>query len=201
MNLKGLIFVLTVIVHLRATAQFKEGYYYGKDGTKVSGLINLNCGGNAFTDKSDGDCSIVFKRDKKGERLKLTTNDICCFVINADSFAIVKNFKLNAFVTYPQDFAKVIGAGRINLFLYYSTVTSAGQYGGTTRTVTDWIIEKDGQADKLTRKRFKELMPEYLADFPELLDKVTTKKLSYDDTEKIVEMYNTYMRTDSLKTP
>lgn len=189
------ILILLTLLQFNAAGQFKSGHYYKKDGTKISGLIKFNYGGNVFTDKSDGDCSISFKSDKKGKKAKLTTNDICCFVIEKDSFAIIKNFRLNALVTYPQDFAKVLESGKINLYLYYSTVQSGGgQYGGVVSTVTDWVVEKDGKADKLTKKKFKELIPTYLNDYPELLDKIKNDQLNYEDSEKIIKMYNDHWR-------
>ena len=184
------VFILLTLLQFNAVGQFKDGHYYKKDGTKISGLIKFNYGGNAFTEKSDGDCSISFKPDKKGNKVNLTTNDICCFVIEKDSFAIIRNFRLNAFVTYPQDFAKVIESGKINLYLYYSTVQSRSGQFVVVSTVTDWVVEKDGKADKLTKKKFKELIPTYLNDYPELLDKINNDQLNYEDSEKIVKMYN-----------
>jgi hypothetical protein len=191
MKLFGQLLIIMALLHFKAFGQFKEGHYYEKDGRKVTGLLRFNYGGNAFTDKLDGDCSVTYREDKRGEKVKLTTNDICCFVIEKDSFAVIKNFRLNAFVTYPQDFAKVIQSGKINLYMYYSTVQQ-GQYG--LSTVTDWVIEKDGKADKLTRKRFRELLPTYLSDYPELMNKIDNDVLNYNDSEKIIKMYNEFMR-------
>ncbi|MGF1636393.1 MAG: hypothetical protein ACFCUU_04920 [Cyclobacteriaceae bacterium] len=192
MNQLGLILILSSFTFFKPNGSFKEGYYFKKDGTKVVGLIKFHYGGSVFTSKSDGDCSISFKTDNKAKKVKLTTNDICCFVVEKDSFAIIRNFRLNALVTYPQDFAKVIESGRINLYLYYSSVQQGG-YGGSV-TATDWVIEKNGIADKLTKKKFKELIPSYLSDYPELLDKIEDNQLGYKDTEMIVKMYNEYMR-------
>ena len=187
-------FLLGTLSFFQAVGQFKPGHYYKKDGSKVVGLIKFHFGGNAFTDKSDGDCSISFKENKDGKKIKLTTSDICCFVIEQDSFSIIKNFRLNAFVTYPQDFAKVLESGKINLLLYYSTVDTGGQYSTISTTVTDWVIEKDGKADKLTKKKFKELMPLYIEDYPELLDKINNDQLNYGDSEKIIKMYNEHWK-------
>lgn len=189
----GLLLILTTFLHFKGFGQFKEGHYYKTDGTKVTGLLRFNYGGNLFTDKSDGDCSVTYRNDKGGKKIKLTTKDICCFVIEQDSFAIIQNFRLNAFSTYPQDFAKVIQSGKINLYLYYSTVQQ-GQYG--VSTVTDWVIEKDGQVDKLTRKIFRELLPTYLSDYPELLSQINNEQLKYDDSERIIKMYNEFMKTN-----
>lgn len=191
LRLAGLLLVAVSFTQGEAHAQFKKGYYYDKDGKKVEGLLKFSYGGNAFTNKSDGDCLLVFRENQGAKKIKFTTNDICCFVIENDSFAIIKNFKLNAVVTYPQDFAEVIHSGDINLYRYYSIVQ--GQYG--TTTVKDWVIEKNGKTDKLTRKKFKELLPTYLSDYPELFDKISRRELRYDDSERIIEMYNDFMMT------
>ena len=61
-------------------------------------------------------------------------------------------------------------------------------------TNEDWVIEKDGQADKLTRKRFRELLPIYLSDYPELVIKIKNDELKYKDSEKIITLYNEYMK-------
>ena len=189
------VLILLILLQSNASGQFKSGHYYKKDGSKISGLIRFNYGGNALTDKSDGDCSISFKPDKKGEKVKLTTNDVSCFVIEKDSFAIIKNFRLNAFVTYPQDFAKVLECGKINLYLYYSLLPAGYvQLGNLDSTVTDWVVEKDGKADKLTKKIFKALMPLYLSDYPELLDRINNDELHYEDSEKIIKLYNEHWR-------
>src|SRR5437879_4286581 len=111
--LKSFFFLL--LLSTSAYSQFKEGHYYTKDGKRIDGLLDFRFGGNLFTNKSDGDCSLAFKADKKSKKQRFTTNDICCFVIEKDSFAIIRNFRLNGFVSYPQDFAKVIEHGKINL--------------------------------------------------------------------------------------
>lgn len=184
-----LLFVFLASV-TRLMAQFKEGYYYTKEGKKIEGLLRFNYGGSLFTDKSDGDCSLSFKENKSAKKKKFTTNDICCFVIEKDSFAIIKNFRLSAVVYYPQDFAQVIESGKIKLYMYFSVIKE--QYG--TSTITQWVIEKDGKVDKLTNKKFKELMPIYLSDYPELAEKIKNKTLQYEDSPKIINDYNAHFK-------
>jgi hypothetical protein len=154
MTTKRLLIILALFSFTKSFGQFKEGYYFTKDGKKISGLLRLNYGGNLFTDKSDGDCSLSFRETKNSKKQKFTTNEICCFVIEKDSFQ--------------------------------------QQYGFAT--ITDWVIEKDGKVDKLNKKKFKELMPVYLSDYPELAEKVINKTFDYDDTEKIVKNYNDYFK-------
>lgn len=194
--MKQLFIVLILMVAFLETwgqnKEYKEGYYYKLDGTKVSGLIRLNYGGDLFTDKSDGDCDITYKADKKGKKVKLTTNDICCFVIQNDSFAIIRNFKYNSAALYPQDFAQVLLKGKINLYLYYSTIKS-GQYG-PVETIVSQVLEKDGKTVRVREKKFKELIEDYVSDYPELYKMVQNEDLGFNDTKKIVELYNAYWK-------
>lgn len=188
--------ILAASLNSIAVAQFKPGHYYKNDGTKVTGLIKLNYDGGILADKSDGNCTISYKSDKKGDVTKLTTNDICCFVIEKDSFTVLKNIKLRVLVKFPQDFAKVLQAGKINLYTYYYLIMiPTGPYGAmSTRVVSDLIIEKDGNKDKLSKKDFKELMVKYISDYPELLEKVNNKVLKFDESEQIIKDYNDFNR-------
>jgi hypothetical protein len=54
------------------------------------------------------------------------------------------------------------------------------------------VIEKDGQVEKLTKKVFKNLMPQWLEDYPELKEKVESKEFRFRDTPEIVKAYNSY---------
>lgn len=157
----------------------------------MEGLLRLEYGDHAFRSKENGDCFVSFKTTREDKRVKLTTADICCFVIEKDSFAVIKNFTLNFAVSYPRDFAQVLQDGKIKLYLYYSIVNNMGSGGlMSSRTVKEWVIEKNGQVDKLRRKAFRELMPGYLEDYPELKEKVESKELGFRDTPEIIKTYN-----------
>ena len=139
---KYILACLTIFIYSKPFAQYKEGYYYTKQGTKVEGLLRLEYGGNAFKNKENGDCFISFKATKEEKRVKLTTADICCFVIEKDSFAAIKNFTLNFMAHYPRDFAQVLQDGRIKLYMYYSIVSSGSGGLMYSSTAKDWVIEK-----------------------------------------------------------
>jgi hypothetical protein len=174
-----------------AHGQFKEGYYFTKAGEKVSRLIKFRYGGNLFTNKSDGDCDIQFKKAKGADKAKFTTNDICCFVIGKDSFAIVKNFFINSLAQYPQDFAQVIETGRINLYKYYAKMQGAGINSGSY-TVEYWLLEKDNEVEGIPQLYFKKTMRKYLSDYPSLVDQINNGKLKWSDIPLIINMYNSH---------
>ncbi|HZY78305.1 MAG TPA: hypothetical protein VFE50_02195 [Cyclobacteriaceae bacterium] len=143
---------------------------------------------NDFDKKIKGAWAVMYKQSKRGEKIKYTTQDICCFVINGDSFAVIKNIPawgddgLIAPPTYAMDFAKVVETGKINLY----------KYSG------DWVVEKDGQSDLLTQLHFNVQMAKYLEDYPALLHRLQSNQLEYtkdkDDTQAIVKYYNEYAR-------
>lgn len=189
---KVFLFIVISLCALYVKGQFKNGYYYTKEGEKVSGLLEFNFGGRQGMRKnSPGDCWILFKPEKDSKKITLTPNDICCFIIEKDSFAIVRNFKVNPKVTFPQDFAKVLIKGKINLYSYFKYEYISNLNNGLIPIMdTDWIIEKDGQADQLSKKNFKKVINNYLKDYPELTQQIIDKSLEYKDTYKIVQLYN-----------
>lgn len=190
LNYFVLLFAVMFFCH-QSYSQYKEGYYYTKDGAKVNGLLRLEYGDHLFRSKENGDCFISFKETREDKRVRLTTADICCFVIETDSFAVIKNFDLNFAVSYPRDFAQVLQDGKIKLYLYYSIASTMGSGGMMySRNIRDWVIEKDGQVEKLTKKAFKRLMLAYLEDYPELKEKVESKELRYRDAPEIIKAYN-----------
>lgn len=171
-------------------AKWRAGYfYYNKDGKKTEGLLTLVV--NDFDKKIKGAWAVMYKQSKRGEKTKYTTQDICCFVIKEDSFAVIKNITarvddgLITPPTYAMDFAKVVETGKINLY----------EYSG------EWVIEKDGgQAEYLTQLHFDVQMAKYIADYPVLLHKLQSHQLEYtnakDDTRAIIKYYNEYARVN-----
>lgn len=198
MQLKSFVFAgIILLCSLQSFAQYKTGYYYQKDGTKVEGLLRLEYGDHGFKSKENGDCYISFKTTREDKREKFTAADICCFVIEKDSFAVIKNFTLNFMVDYPRDFAQVLQDGKIKLYLYYSVVSHS--MTAPSKTVKEWVIEKNGVVEKLTRKKFKELMPVLLEDYPELKAMVTSKAMGFKQTPDIILRYNNYFKSLSQK--
>jgi hypothetical protein len=169
---------------------FKKGHYYTKDGTKREGLLRFQYDGK--TDKSDGDCSLDYKAFDKAGKENFTTDDVCCFVIGMDSFATVKNMVWSPMVTYAEDFAQVVETGKMNLYVHWNK----SQQG----TYTNWVIGKDKKVEKLTRDQFNDLMPAYLADYPELLKQVQSRDLRFDDIQEIVKKYNAYFKQKAYGT-
>jgi len=181
------LFIIVQLLIFETKAQFKEGYYYDKDNTKIIGLLDFRYGGSILTNKSDGDCFVMFRATEDSKKLKLKPTDITSFVIGTDSFTTLKNFSINAYVTYPMDFVKVLDTGRINLYAYYA-IKPESNYSSL---VIIWLVEKNGEVEYLNRGRFKNMfIDDYINDCPELVEKIKNKELKYKDIKKIVDEYN-----------
>ncbi len=137
-------------------------------------------------DKSNGFCSVSFKKTKNASKQVIGTEDLCCFVIEKDSFATVQNIRLNFKHTFPRDFAKVIQHGDINLNIYYSIIYS--QNG--SQTVTDWFLVKNGRTEKINRIGFRKSISPFIEDYPELATNMSERKLGYDNIIQIIRSYN-----------
>lgn len=184
-------FVLCLFVVAGSAAfpqKFIEGHYYTHDGQRIAGLIHHSYMARF---SSSPDNYIEFKATPEAKEQKLTTKEVRSFVAGNDSFIIVKNFAINGFAYYDEDFVKVVKSGRINLYLHYSTVTGSDGYGVSTSTVTSYLVEKDGVLMRMKKRDFKEKIGELFGDNKELLQKLRKKDLTYKDIEKIIEEYNT----------
>ena len=174
-----------------SNAQFKKGYYYDKENNKVPGLIKLHYGATLVNKKSDGYCDITFKETDDGKHTRFTTTDINSFVIGSDSFAIVRDFYMDAYTHFGQDFAEVVETGKINLYRYYTTIN----FTNYTKTMTVWLVEKNGKINYIDKRRFKnEFANRYLADNPEIITQIKTKDLKFRDMQEIVKLYNDYFK-------
>lgn len=169
-----------------ASAQFKEGYYIDSSGNHIPGLLKYTFGGNLFTDKSKGDCRLVYRSGPDAEKLKFNAKEIKGFVIGEDSFTVIYNFRISSFVHYPQDFARVIEAGPITLFQY-----DANGGGPNSGDIHYMLVEKDRKLF-LLNGNFREVMESFTADDPELNAQIRTKKLKYKHLRDIVHSYNTF---------
>ncbi len=182
-----LVLVLFVFACNAAFSQkFKEGHYYTHDGQRVDGLIRHHYQAR-FSAKPDN--HIVFKENADAKQKKLTTKDVRAFVINNDSFIIVKDFVINGFAYYEEDFVKVVKTGKINLYLHHSTSPNQGGGYGTSPANT-YMIEKNGALQRLNYKDFKDNFERLFGDNEPFLQKLKSKDLTYKDIEQIVEEYN-----------
>ena len=178
---------------------YNKGYYFTHDNHRVEGFLKLKCAAH-FSDEPDN--WVVFKRDKKSKKVELRTYDIKSYVVfkdvtisdentepaEKDSFAIGKNFRINNFAYFPEDFAKVIDHGKITLYKHYTT-------SGAERLPTwNYLIKKNYIVKLLTKKYFKEEYQELFKGHEALLQKIQSKEFSYEDIESLVRDYNVWFK-------
>jgi hypothetical protein len=208
--------MVCLITTLPASAQFiptfycpdyKEGYYYTKKKEKISGWLKFEFA--ARHDNSNGNTIVRFKADKQAKPIKLTTRDMLAFITEKDSFAIIENFRINALVGLNKDFAKVVQAGDLNLYNYYTTVTSRNTRSmnsnvpslttTTTQVVTFWFLYYNEQLHKINKRSFKEHFPACIAVHTQLAEDVRKKKYTYKHLETIVKEYNAWKADQRIR--
>jgi hypothetical protein len=101
--------------------KYRPGYYFDSAGNKVTGLLKFTYGSRFFESKKFGVCELLFKDEQGQKKQKFKSNEVRSFVIGNDSFSVVKNIYSEGVMNYPQDFARVLRSGKINLYEYLAT--------------------------------------------------------------------------------
>ena len=189
-----LLFLLLTICFQAQSKPFSKGYYYTQDGEKVEGYIKFKRA--SFGVFGSRPSLIKFKSAKKSKAVKLRANQIKAFVVESDSFCVVQNIKINAIQgEYEQDFAKVLVAGPMNLYLHYSSSSDGQRSYSNAR----FVLSADGSADYFglwNIKRQREDLAPLFDKMPTLAQQIFDKEYDYVDMPKIVKIYNDYMLTE-----
>jgi hypothetical protein len=185
--------ILLLFIHhsLFSFCQYEPGFYIDSAGNRVDGLLKYTYGGSIFTSKAKGDCRCLYKSDSARKAVKFTAMDIRGFVIGQDSFTVIRNYRLNSFVTYPVDFCHVIETGPIVL-LQYDAIVAGGNMSSYTES--SWILKKNRKIYPLTRGNYKEIMEDLMNEDSKLVEKIKNKELKFKNTPEIVHKYNMYLQ-------
>ncbi|GAB2531955.1 hypothetical protein [Rufibacter soli] len=171
---------------------FLPGYYYTKEGQRAEGLIRHQYG----TQTGQGPVNqIEFKPSDKAKPVTLTTKDIQAFVLGQDSFTVQKDFDINSFDHFQEDFMRVVKSGALNLYLHYATTTFP-----TRQPVLTYLVEKDGEFYRMVRpKNFSEQINLLISDNKELLAKVKNKDYTFEDLQVLIDEYNLWAAQKTVK--
>ncbi len=186
--MKKLLFLpLALTLAYNSSAQllkkFQPGYVVMNNGDVRRGLL-----------KYDMDAKrVLFKEEKDSTRQKLTAYQVKSFVMEEDSFAVIKNFE-NGSQAFDTDFAQVICAGRVNLYLH-TAVSNRRMYspggmvsgGGSTET---YLAEKNGVKYRVHRRDFKETILLLVGDNADLMKRINAGELQYEELDEIIYTYN-----------
>jgi hypothetical protein len=167
------VITLTFQSQISLAEKFVPGYYYTKEGKRIDGLIKFNRATfSAFGSKPS---NIKFKTNSEAKPVKFTADDIQAFVIGTDSFAIIRNFKINSISgDYVRDFAQVMVTGRLKLFVHKSA-SSDGQFNYDHDKFVLWD-EKNGYLGIWNSNKQREEMAKYFSGRTDLVEKILNKK-------------------------
>jgi hypothetical protein len=165
---------------------FVQGYYYDQSNNCIDGLIRFEFNQNNY---------LLFKNSYGEKTRKIKAKDILGFVINGDSFAIVRNFEIDSVFSrakalrFKEGFAEVVEVGEINLFKHRAIIDF--------RLINTFLLSRSSEVPQkyLTiRKRdsiwFAKVMSAYIQDDESLSAGVFTKKWQFDQLREIVKQYN-----------
>ncbi len=195
---------LLVILNLNVDAQklneYKTGKYYDLGGTVHFGSIYYNGHANQY---------IKFMTHSQARPIKLKPWKLSSFVIEQDSFIVFKDFYYEGpgggLTKEIMDFVQVLDTGRFNLYKHYAILSSGpgGAPGpGLSMSLSyswdleNYLLRQTGNDDiilvrKKNNQRFKEQMVEYFKDFPEIVRRIQTDELEWENMPKIIEIANT----------
>jgi hypothetical protein len=170
-------------------AQYKPGYFISKDKSIHYGLIRQNLGNKP---------SISFKETKKQKAVEYTPDDIPGFVIEQDSFVVLRNFNFQfgfSLIPVTADFVKVLQTGDVSLYVHYGSVTMYRQYTVYDYgPISNYILKKKNNYELKVvpnkEKEFKKEMSAYFSDVETLKTAIEQKKLTYNSIPAIVQAYN-----------
>mgnify|MGYP001796306750 CR=1 FL=1 len=168
--------------------KYKKGYYFTNKGEKITGQIR-----HVFRAKvgNKPDNGIIFRQKKGAKKVDLSPYQISAFVIEADSFSTLNNFRVNSLAFYKKDFVQVAIVGNINMLIHYSTVSSTSNGMTFQDPVYTEFLQKDGKTIRMnTKKDFYEALPKLLVENPLLAADVKSKRYKLKDLQKIIEEYN-----------
>ncbi|MDJ1499459.1 hypothetical protein [Xanthocytophaga agilis] len=179
-----LFFVFVIRCEAQLFASYKQGYYIDANGSVHQGLIKAGAGDNF---------PIKFKETKESKMLKCKPDDIAGYVIDKDSFAVVRNFEVPYSLTgaiIDVAFAKVIKVGRVTL--YQNTVLLGA--GNTQVSMESYLLKKGNNLDIVRVPtgpgRFKKRLSEFFSDFPKMSQQIENGTLTYDYILIMVDNYN-----------
>lgn len=179
--LSSFILTSTTQTMAQAPAGFKSGYVINGEGARLEGFIK-----ESFKSKA----SFVFQ-SADGKKITYAGNDIKEAVIDGA-----------VYISYLSDFFKVISSG--NKVILYQKVSDAsgkviyngsevvGINPGTEGSINDHFIKTTGGSSMMlvNKKNFEQVVTAHCADCPNLVERVKTDKVNYEEIEKAVQFYN-----------
>ena len=210
-----LLCILSITIGAKAQLfgkSWKEGAYYDSDGVKHAGLVLWTPPQLSLSFVKDQGDNIHFKKDKKGEDVEIKSSDLISFIMKIDdetidSFIVSKNkmftkapflkveiandIKLYSWMTKRQSYAVVMANPS------WTPMARAGEMAMIRTEVpslfdgkTTYFFGSDPKnVTELDKKNFVETMSKIMANKPEAIARIKSKKLRYGDMEDLLYFY------------
>ena len=175
--------------------KFEFGKYYDGNGIVHNGLIFYDYG----TPK------IKFKSIENSKTKTLKPWKISGFIIDEDSFAILKEFSFEApgggMHKSTYDYAKVIDTGYITLYKHYMRFQRGGGPNSliTFERLENYIIEPKNSDSLITlrkknHKKFNEQILTLFKNFPEFIKRIKEENYDWDSVPELVSEFNEFKK-------
>lgn len=188
-----LLCIITFNANSQSDKYFKPGYYYNLKGEKKSGLIaNLPLIEYVF-----------FKTDQEAKKVKIKFDSIAAVVIDHDSL-VVLNYE-----NYEKRLCNLVAVTPTCKIFCHHTIrfrdggtipgfprNAAGAMQSRTSLTNSsiYIYQKGEVGYAFTRGKYKEILAEAFAEFPDLVKKIEDKEIKYTDLNKMIAEYNELKR-------
>lgn len=200
-----LLTTITIAFHFANAAKIVNGFYVTLNNDTI------NCSFKLPTDIwGDIQYHIIQSKvkciDKNGEKIKFNPLQIKGFQFKYASeihrYVSLNNDLMivnNIFDNNERVFLRIRKEGRLKMYEYHIKVRSGGSFNGYTGTFTPgysfdverFCFQKGNEPlVRIKGINFAKKMSEYLADYPELSEKVRNKVLRKEDVNEIVDLYN-----------
>ncbi len=196
------------------SSKFQQGYYYDINGQKVEGYIRTGTGKKLVENEG----YITFKEEDKAPRQNLSASMVHGFVIGRDSFIVAHSPRVGNWSKNELDFVQVVVNSPLNLYAVNAAggdgsgggiqpsvglgmggglgvggglglSLGSGMFSGG-KHVTYYYGSDTGSMTELKKQNFIDVMSEVMADEPDAVDKIKTKKYGLGDMDKLVKYYN-----------
>jgi len=173
--LLGLIALLLIPNQGLSQNEWRRGYYYDAEGEKIEGIISLR-----------NYNLLHYRKTKNSKRKKLKPTDVKAYVVGTDSFTVKKNYWVKyglSGYSVKKGFVEVLETGKINIYWHYAY--------NNYDVITTKLVEKDDIMKSITsQKDFKKIIPEIIADAPDLIKKIESKEYEIYNLEEVIRKYN-----------
>ena len=193
-----LLLILLFFLDVANAQKWQPGYYYDNDGSKNVGFIANYV--SPATTPDPNTKFFLFKRNPNDDYTRIFAANITSFVVARDSFVVSDSKILN-----ETPFVQAVGNSKLKLYIAkvprqtpdFGLASGIGFLSVGVETSFPYTKNKyyyGNDPDHLTelaRKDFKDVMSNVMADNPDIVAKIQSKKYRYSDMKDLLKYYQT----------